>query len=115
MITENEYLKAKEIIEKYEKQQLEMKELLSKKTLTIRIGGCLHENGRISLIPYPKDHRIKIRKQGERFHTITDLKKYYGIKKTTKTGEKEWAISPKGKRYEWDVLYAEISIEYLNN
>ena len=30
MITENEYLKAKEVVEKYEKQQLEMKELLSK-------------------------------------------------------------------------------------
>ena len=114
MITENEYLKAKEVVEKYEKQQLEMKELLSKETLTIRIGGCLHENGRISLIPYPKDRRLKIRKQGERFFTITDLKKYYGINKTTKTGEKEWAISPRGKRYEWDVLEAEISMEYVS-
>jgi len=113
MITENEYLKAKEVVEKYEKQQLEMKELLSKETLTIRIDGCLHENGRISLIPYPKDRRLKIRKQGERFFTITDLKKYYGIKKTTKTWEKEWAISPRGKRYEWDVLEAEISMEYV--
>ena len=113
MITENEYLKAKEIVEKYEKQQLEMKELLSKETLTITIGGCLHEYGRISLIPYPKDRRLKIRKQGERFYTITDLKKYYSIKKTTKTGEKEWAISPRGKRYEWDVLEAEISMEYI--
>ena len=113
MITENEYLKAKEVVEKYEKQQLEMKELLSKETLTITIGGCLHENGRISLIPYPKDRRLKIRKQGERFYTITDLKKYYSIKKTTKTGKKEWAISPRGKRYEWDVLEAEISMEYV--
>lgn len=113
MITESEYLKAKEVVEKYEKQQLEMKELLSKETLTIRIGGCLHERGRISLIPYPKDGRLKIRKQGERFFTITDLKNYYGIKKTTKTGEKEWAISPRGKRYEWDVLEAEISMEYV--
>jgi hypothetical protein len=113
MITENEYLKAKEVVEKYEKQQLEMKELLSKETLLISIGGCLHENGRISLIPYPKDRRLKIRKQGERFYTITDLKNYYGIKKTNKTGEKEWAISPRGKRYEWDVLEAEISMEYV--
>lgn len=113
MITENEYLKAKEIIAKYEKEQLEIKELLAKETLIIRIGGCLHENGRISLIPYPKDCRLKIRKQGERFYTITDLKKYYGIKKTAKTGEKEWAISPRGKRYEWDVLEAEISMEYV--
>ena len=113
MITENEYLKAKEIIAQYEKEQSEMKELLTKETLTIKIGGCLHENGRISLIPYPKDRRLKIRKQGERFYTITDLKKYYGIKKTTKTGEKEWAISPRGKRYEWDVLEAEISMEYV--
>jgi len=113
MITENEYLKAKEVVEKYEKQQSEMKELLSKETLLITIGGCLHENGRISLIPYPKDRRLKIRKQGERFYTITDLKTYYGIKKTTKTGEKEWAISSRGKRYEWDVLEAEISMEYV--
>ena len=113
MITENEYLKAKEIITKYEKEQSEMKELLAKETIIIRIGGCLHENGRISLILYPKDRRLKIRKQGERFYTITDLKKYYGIKKTTKTGEKEWAISPRGKRYEWDVLEAEISMEYV--
>ena len=36
MITENEYLKAKEVVEKYEKQQLEMKELLSKESLIIR-------------------------------------------------------------------------------
>jgi hypothetical protein len=113
MITENEYLKAKEVVEKYEKQQFEMKDLLSKETLLISIGGCLHENGRISLIPYPKDHRLKIRKQGERFYTITDLKNYYGIKKTTKTGEKEWAISPRGKRHEWDVLEAEISMDYV--
>jgi hypothetical protein len=113
MITENEYLKAKEIIAQYEKEQSEMKELLEKETLIIRIGGCLHENGRISLIPYPKDRRLRIRKQGERFYTITDLKKYYGIKKTTKIGEKEWAISPRGKRYEWDVLEAEISMEYV--
>ena len=113
MITENEYLKAKEVVEKYEKQQIEMNELLSKETLLITIGGCLHENGRISLIPYPKDRRLKIRKQGERFYTITDLKTYYGIKKTTKTGEKEWAISPRGKRYEWDVLEAEISMGYV--
>ena len=113
MITEKEYIQAKEIVEKYEKQQLEMKELLSNGTLLIRIGGCLHETGRISLIPYPKDRRLKIRKQGERFFTITDLKKYYGIKKTTKTGEKEWAISPRGKRYEWDVLEAEISMDYV--
>ena len=113
MIAENEYLKAKEIVEKYEKQQLEMKELMSKDTLLISIGGCLHENGRISLIPYPKDRRLRIRKQGERFYNITDLKKYYGIKKTTKTGEKEWAISPRGKRYEWDILEAEISMEYV--
>jgi hypothetical protein len=48
MITENEYLKAKEVVEKYEKQQIEMNELLSKETLLITIGGCLHENGRIS-------------------------------------------------------------------
>ena len=113
MITENEYLKAKEVVEKYEKQQNEMNELLSKETLLIIICGCLHENGRISLIPYPKDRRLKIRKQGEKFYTITDLKKYYGIKKTTKTGEKEWAISPRGKRYEWNVLEAEISMEYV--
>jgi hypothetical protein len=113
MLTENEYKKAKEVVERYEKQQLEMKELLSKETLIIRIGGCLHDNGRISFIPYPKDHRLRIRRQGEIFHTITDLKKYYGIKKTIKTGEKEWAISPRGKRYEWDVLEAEISMEYV--
>ena len=113
MITENEYLKAKEVVERYEKQQIEINELLSKETLLITIGGCLHENGRISLIPYPKDRRLKIKKQGERFYTLTDLKKYYGIKKTTKTGEKEWAISPRGKRYEWDVLEAEISTEYI--
>lgn len=112
MITETEYQKAKNIIAQYEKEQLEIKELLSKDTLLIRIEGCLHENGRISLIPCAKDRRLKIRKQGERFNTITDLKKYYGIKKTTKTGEKEWAISPRGKRYEWDVLEAEISMEY---
>lgn len=113
MITENEYIKAKEIIAQYEKEQTEMKELLAKETLIIRIGGCLHESGRISLIPYPKYRRLKIRKQGERFYTITDLKKYYGIKKTIKTGEKECAISPRGKRYEWDVLEAEISMEYV--
>ena len=113
MITETEYLKAKEVVEKYEKQQSEMKELLSKETITIVIGGCRHENGRISLIPYPKDRRLKIRRQGEKFNNITALKKYYGIKKTTKTGEKEWAISPRGKRYEWDVLEAEISMEYV--
>ena len=113
MIKENEYLKAKEIVEKYEKQQSEIKELLSKETLLIRIGGCLCENGKIRLIPYPKDPRLKIRKQGEKFYTITDLKKYYGIKKTTKTGEQEWAISPRGKKHEWDVLEAEISIEYI--
>ena len=113
MITENEYLKAKEVVERYEKQQIEINELLSKETLLITIGGCLHENGRISLIPYPKDRRLKIKKQGERLYTLTDLKKYYGIKKTTKTGEKEWAISPRGKRYEWDVLEAEISTEYI--
>ena len=112
-IPENEYLKAKEVVAKYEKEQLETKELLVKETLIITIGGCLHENGRISLIPYPKDRRLKIRKQGERFYTISDLKKYYGIKRTTKTGEKEWAISPRGKRYEWDVLEAEISMEYV--
>ena len=113
MITENEYLKAKGVVEKYEKQQSEMKELLSKETLLISIGGCLHENGRISLIPYPKDRRLKIRKQGERFFTITDLKNYYGIKKTVKTGEKEWARSPRGKRHEWYVLEAEISMDYV--
>jgi len=113
MITENEYLKAKEIIAQYEKEQSETKELLKKETLIVRIGGCLHENGRIGLIPYPKDRRLKIKKQGERFYTITELKKYYGIKKTTKTGEKEWAISPRGKRYEWDILEAEISMEYV--
>ena len=113
MITENEYLKAKEVVERYEKQQIEINELLSKETLLITIGGCLHENGRISLIPYPKDRRLKIKKQGERFYTITDLKTYYGIKKTVKTGEKEWAISQRGKRYEWDVLEAEISMEYV--
>jgi uncharacterized protein YaiI (UPF0178 family) len=95
------------------RNKMNKKELLSKETLTITIRGCLHENGRISLIAYPKDHRLKIRKQGERFYTITDLKKYYGIKKTTKTGEKQWAISPRGKRYEWNVLEAEISMEYI--
>lgn len=113
MITETEYLKAKKIVEDYEQQQLEMKELLSKERLTIRIGGCLHENGRISLIPYPKDRRLRIKYQGERFYTITDLKKCYGIKKTIKTGEKEWAISPRGKRYEWDILEAEISMDFV--
>ena len=113
MVTEDEYVKAKHIIEMYEKEQMEMKNLLSLKTLTITIGGCLHESGRISLIPHPKDRRLKIKKQGERFYTITDLKKYYGIKKTIKTGEKEWAISTRGKRREWDVLEAEISIEYV--
>jgi len=113
MITENEYLKAKGIVSQYEKEQLEMTELLAKETLIIIIGGCLHENGRISLIPYPKDRRLKIIKQGERFDTITEMKKYYGIKKITKTGEKEWAISPRGKRYEWDVLEAIISMKYI--
>jgi len=113
MTTENEYLKAKEIVEKYEKQQSEIKELLSKETILIKIGGCLYENGRIRYIPKAKDRRLRIKKQGERFYTITDLKNYYGIKKTTKTGEKEWAISPRGKRYEWDVLEAEISMDYV--
>lgn len=113
MITETEYFKAKEIVEKYEKQQSEMKELMSKPTLIIKIRGCLYPNGSRRFIPEAKDNRLKIRMQGERFYTITDLKKYYGIKKTTKTGEKEWAISPKGKKYEWDVLEAEISISYV--
>lgn len=113
MITENEYIKAKEVVKKYEKQQSEIKDLLSKENLIITIGGCLHGNGRISLIPYAKDERLTIKRQGERFPTITDLKNYYSITKTTKTGEKEWAISPRGKRYEWDVLEAEISIQYV--
>jgi len=113
MITENEYLKAKEVVEKYEKQQSEMKELLSKETILIRIGGCLYENGRIRYVPEAKDRRLRIKKQGERFYTIKELKDYYGIKITNKTGEIEWAISPRCKRYEWDVLEAEISMEYV--
>ena len=71
-----------------EKEQSEMKELLSKETLIIRIGGCLHESGRISLIPYPKDRRLNIRKQGERFYTITDLKSIMVLKRLPKQEKK---------------------------
>jgi hypothetical protein len=113
MITESEYQKAKEIVAGYEVQQLELKELMSKSTLTIQIRGCLYPSGYRPYIPEPKDKRLKIRKQYERFSTISNLKNYYGIKKVKKTGVKEWAINPKGKRHEWEILEAEISMEYV--
>ena len=113
MITEKEYKKAKAVVEKYESQQREIKELLSKDKIIINISGCLGANGKIYRIAYPKDSRLKIKRQWEKFFTISDLKNYYGIKKSTKTNYKEWAISQRGKRYEWDILEAEISIEYV--
>jgi len=113
MITESEYTRAKEVVSKYEKQQLEIKALRETPRISIIIEGCLLESGKIVFWPLTKDGRINIKREGERFSSITKLKQYYGIKKTTKTGEIQWAISPRGKKYEWPVLEAEISSDFI--
>ena len=113
MITKQEYLEAKKIVEDFEREQEEIKLLLQKETITIKIERCLYPSGNLPYIPYAKDMRLNFKNRGKEFYTITDLKKFYNIKKVTTLDEVGWAISPKGKRVEWKKMEAEIPISFL--
>ena len=95
----------------YENYPVEIKNIFNQANDAINIDLydiCQHNENLLNLTEYSQPCILTVE-----IAMYEVLKKYYGIKKTTKTGEKEWAISPIGKRYEWDVLEAEISMEYV--
>ena len=67
MITENEYLKAKEIIAQYEKEQKEMKELLSKETMKKAIIDA-YDQGRSD-----EETRFPFADDGEDYYSLKIL------------------------------------------
>jgi hypothetical protein len=81
--------------------------------IEIEISRCLYESGWKPFSANPVDRRLRIKRQGEKFSTLTELKSYYQIERLIKTGEKGWAISPGGKRHEWDIYRANISTDYI--
>lgn len=51
---------------------------------------------------------------GQQYSTITELKKFYKIKKVNKTDRRGWAISSRsGKRHDWVIYEAYITKNYL--
>ncbi len=54
----------------------------------------------------------KIKRAFDEFHTLKELKDYYGIQKLTPLEQEGWAISPTGKKHTWKEYTAEIGEEY---
>lgn len=113
MITKKAYLEAKERIAKYEQELEELKSLLSRGTISIKISGFLSNRNNIIYYAVAKKPVLNFKGRMREFTTVSDLKKFYGIKKANKTDEKGWAINPKGNRIEWDVYEAEIPMSFL--
>lgn len=77
----------------------------------VKISKVLCASGWTPYILTCRTHKIK--NAYEKFSTLSKLKNYYEIKKVTRTSEKEWAISSRGKRYEWLVYKAYISPKFV--
>lgn len=90
-----------------------MKSLLLKDTISIKISGFLSNRNNIRYYAGAKNPILNFKGRHRDFTSMSDLKKFYGIKKVNKTGEKEWAINNKGNRIEWDVYEAEIPMSFL--
>ena len=113
MITKKAYLEAKERIAKYEQELEELKSLLSRGTIPINISGFLSIRNNIIYYAVGKKPVLNFKGRQREFKTVSDLKKFYDIKKVNKTNEKQWAINNKGNRIEWDVYEAEIPMSFL--
>ena len=80
-------------------------------TVKVEISRVLCDYGWKPFVLYAYPHKVK--RAGEKFNTLAELKDYYQIKKIVKTGGTGWAISPRGKRHEWSIYEAEISTTYV--
>jgi len=59
-----------------------------------------------------EDKNLKL-KDDLYFSNLTKLKRYYRIDKTKRTNEKGWAYSGRGKKFEWNIIEAEIDDIYV--
>lgn len=82
-----------------------------KETVTVKISRVLYESGYKPYMLTCNTHKIK--RAYDKFHTLADLKQYYEIDKIKKTNKTEWAISLRGKRHEWIIYEAEISLKFV--
>lgn len=87
-------------------------ELLNKETIKVEITRCLYESGWKPYSCKSLEHKVSFKREYERFHTLAELKAYYGITKLIKKEEKGWAFSPTGKKHEWIEYIAEIPISF---
>ena len=96
---------------------MELREILEKKQVEVYVRRCIKENGTfffyITSIFQFRNYNIFIKHELDTFYTLKDLKKYYNIKKITKTDEIEKVCSLKGKVYSWHVYKAKISTYFL--
>lgn len=78
--------------------------------IPVRIERCLHSHGYkpYSVSGYPH----KIIGHNKNFHTLKELKEYFGITSVVKD-DKGWALTPKGKKVEWDNYTAVISKRFI--
>ncbi len=66
-------------------------------------------------IPYIVSCTECIKKGGDNFSTLKEVKDYYGITKLTKLPEKGWAIAGNGTRKEWNEYEALISTQFIKH
>jgi hypothetical protein len=59
-----------------------------------------------------EDKTLKL-KDNMTFSNLTKLKEYYQIDKTKRTNEKGLAYSDRGRRFEWNIIEAEIDDIYV--
>lgn len=83
----------------------------NKTSIKVEVTKMFYVNGYPSYICRSNEYNIK--RGGYRFATMDDLKKYYGIKKLSRTDRKESTISAKGKKMEWLVYEVDISSDYI--
>lgn len=78
--------------------------------IDVVISRVLCPGGVKPFICYSKGDKIE--KEYEHFETLSTLKKYYNIKTVTKTEEKCQVISKRGKKHQWFIYNAQVSINY---
>lgn len=87
------------------------KNVLGEGLIKVEISRVLCGYGWRPFILTCRTHKIK--RAYEKWGTLAELKHYYEITKVKKTNKKEWALSGRGKKYEWFVYEAYVDAKFV--
>lgn len=87
------------------------KPMLGEGLIEVEISKVLCYSGWKPFVLTCRTH--KLQRAYEKWNTLSELKHYYEIKKVIKTKKKEFAISPRGTKYEWFIYKAYVDPKFV--